>query len=755
MSSTANPPDDDALVDTNQAPKSSKKSILGLGIGPKLYLAFAGAVSLTLVATMVGWFSMDEVANYQEESIKVHFPQISASLALYERSASLIATIPSLIAVNSQEEKIHISRDINKEKKLLIDVLEQMRQLLKTKERRSAHIYELVTALSETVAELNDSVDKRLALESQSQAQGKILRSNNREINAIMTPAIDDQMFFMVTGLSELGEPPVPLAARVTEDQFIRYRSLLYGLSESNRTTGILEDALIIQDSSLIDALYENFESSAGRLQRAIVVLTDNVVATQMRPYIDSVLGLGQNDDSIFELRRRTLREVAHQVDLVQRSRFLSDELENNVESLILDVSVQAEGTLRAVESQIRVSQALLLLVNVFSIILAFLISWLYVGRRLIARMTRLSKSMHIMASGDLDIQVQVEGNDEVAAMAQDLEVFRRHAYEIQRLHLVENLANELRDKNSALEEALDQLQETQKQMVAQEKLASLGQLAAGIAHEIKNPLNFVNNFARLSSDLVGELREEFTRLKEKLNEDEFSYLNEVLEDIKLNSEKINEHGTRADHIVKDMLMHSRTGENERVSTDINRLLDEYVNLAYHGMRGTNPNFTVDIHKDFSEEVGSVVVVAQDLSRAFLNILTNACQAIQERLEKEPEGGDYKPELWVKTYLEDDAIIIKVRDSGTGIPQDIIDQIFNPFFTTKKAGSGTGLGLSITFDIIREHGAQLEVESEENKFTEFTVILPNKVVEAAQQSSGGATPPVDSSDTEETTPTAG
>jgi signal transduction histidine kinase len=253
--------------------------------------------------------------------------------------------------------------------------------------------------------------------------------------------------------------------------------------------------------------------------------------------------------------------------------------------------------------------------------------------------------------------------------------------------------------------------------------MASLGQLTAGIAHEIKNPLNFVNNFSELSVELTTELLAEVEKLSGKLDTADVDYLKGIISDIDGNVRKINTHGKRADSIIRGMLLHSRGKSGERQPTDINNLLSEYVNLGYHGLRATDNTFNIKIETDYDPEIGKINVVPQDLSRVFLNIVNNACYATIQKKKEQKEA--YFPLLKVSTKKEEQKVIIKIRDNGKGIPPQVIEKIFNPFFTTKPAGSGTGLGLSISYDIVvQEHKGELRVESVEGEFTEFTLIIP-------------------------------
>ncbi len=358
------------------------------------------------------------------------------------------------------------------------------------------------------------------------------------------------------------------------------------------------------------------------------------------------------------------------------------------------------------------------------------------VGRSITGPVTALASASEEIARGHLDVTLPpVRSGDEVGRlteafghMQQDLRRYiadlEEHGRTLERK--VEERTHELSDKNTALEHTLARLQATQQQLVVQEKLASLGALTAGIAHEIKNPLNFVNNFAELSIGLVDELRAELDKHRDQVAAADLEYLDEVLGDLQQNADKIREHGKRADGIVRAMLQHSRGASAERLPTDLNALLAEYVNLAYHGLRAQDPSFNVSIESAYDPAVGSVDVVPQDISRAFLNIVNNACYATNEK--RKALGDHFSPTVRVQTKDLGDRVEIRIRDNGPGIPAAVRDKIFNPFFTTKPPGQGTGLGLSITHEIVvQQHKGELRVESEEGSHTECIIVLPRNV----------------------------
>jgi two-component system NtrC family sensor kinase len=284
-------------------------------------------------------------------------------------------------------------------------------------------------------------------------------------------------------------------------------------------------------------------------------------------------------------------------------------------------------------------------------------------------------------------------------------------------------LAEEVKRQTAEIRNTLENLKATQSQLIQSEKMASLGELTAGIAHEIQNPLNFVNNFSEVNAELIEELKILKSNSDSDLdkNERDEKLESELLNDIAENEKKINYHGKRADAIVKGMLQHSRSSTGQKEPTDINMLADEYLRLAYHGLRAKDKNFNATIKTDFDESIGSINIIPQDMGRVLLNLYNNAFYAVSEK-KKLAEAG-YEPTVSIITRKTESQICITVKDNGIGISQKIVDKIFQPFFTTKPTGQGTGLGLSLSYDIVKAHGGELRVETREGEGSEFEVIL--------------------------------
>jgi len=300
--------------------------------------------------------------------------------------------------------------------------------------------------------------------------------------------------------------------------------------------------------------------------------------------------------------------------------------------------------------------------------------------------------------------------------------------------NLLQIQKDEIGTQKQLLEKTLIDLKSAQAQLIQSEKLASLGQLTAGIAHEIQNPLNFVNNFSEVNKELIDEMQV-------AIDTGNISDIKAISNDIKENQEKINQHGKRADAIVKGMLQHSRTSTGVYEPTDINALADEFLRLAYHGLRAKDKSFNVIMKTDFDKSIGKVNIIPQDIGRVFLNLITNAFYAVSSApsTSKSPKGDlPYVPTVIITTKLiksplgdlgakrstGTETVEISIRDNGSGIPKDILDKIFQPFFTTKPTGQGTGLGLSLSYDIIKAHGGELKVETKEGEYAEFIITLP-------------------------------
>ncbi|HEY4324416.1 MAG TPA: ATP-binding protein [Mucilaginibacter sp.] len=355
-------------------------------------------------------------------------------------------------------------------------------------------------------------------------------------------------------------------------------------------------------------------------------------------------------------------------------------------------------------------------IVFVIGILMGFLLA-----KNISGPVLRLRDAANRVSEGDLTQRVENRSSDEIGElsnafnkMVTDLST-ARHEIE-QRSEELLTQQEEIITQRDKLKETVAELKNTQQQLIQTEKLASLGELTAGIAHEIQNPLNFVNNFSEVNMELVDEIEE----ILGKHNNAEISDLSKI---IKQNLEKILHHGKRADAIVKNMLQHSRINSGERQETDINKLTEEFVRLSYYGMRAKDRDFNAAILTNFASNLPPITVNQQDIGRVLINVFNNAFYAVH--LKQKTGGTPFQPEIRVETLLSDNFIDIKVQDNGTGIPKAIKDKILEPFFTTKPTGEGTGLGLSLSYDIlVKGYGGKINIESEEGKYSEFTISIP-------------------------------
>lgn len=328
------------------------------------------------------------------------------------------------------------------------------------------------------------------------------------------------------------------------------------------------------------------------------------------------------------------------------------------------------------------------------------------------------------MGEGNLDYRVQLSGNDEVNEAADALEKLRQRSIEALQLDLVRKLSEDLQAKNEELEEVLSELRQTQDQIILRQKLVELGELTAGVAHEIRNPLNFMKNFSEASEELVAELRDTLNRHAEDLNDDERALVVGITDELAENMSRMRAHGERADRTVQDMAMIGRGGGKPQ-PVGINDLLNDRAMIAFHSAQAFDEDFSIDIRSDCDPNVGELKVVPEDMGRVFFNVVGNACAAMDEKRRAVGGDGDsYQPTLSLSTMQTGDEVIIRIRDNGSGIPGDAMDKIFNPFFTTKPSGTGVGLGLSFCNDVVRQYGGSIEAESQPGEFTEMTIRLP-------------------------------
>ena len=719
-----------------------------------LYMGIGTAVALTMVASLVAWFSFDQVGDAQRQVNERAVPEIAIAFAVAQQSGTLAAAAPRLVAADTPRAFVEVAAKVASERD---DFKKQLAALTQqgAAEERFVRIRARGDTLIANINAIEASVSKRFDLNARSRVLYNNLEALQNELIGILIPAIDDQLFYAMTGYRTLGEPPAPRAQHLSEAELSLYRDLAELQEGTTTATRLLTNAFSLSDARLLEPLQERFDSTVDGIERKLAALGSGplhstldqtfdrqmpkvgfrieraYLHSELDPTFDRLFDLGRGDEKIFALRALELQIVEQQRALLDRNRDLSIELVAEVEGLVNTARGSAQEATRTSTQAIFTGRKILLAINAISIAGAVLIAWLFVGRMILRRLEFLSNRMRRMAEGDLEAKIEMPGRDEVADMAAALEIFRHNSLEAQRLNLVEKLAADLEEKNATLEKVLGDLQQAQDQIIMREKLAALGALTAGVAHEIQNPLNFVKNFAEVSEELLEELQEVLAQDGQQLGEEQHELINEINGDLTDNLRRIGQHGDRANRIVRDMLQMGR-GSGEVRPADINDLLEEHARLAFHSARATNADFQLDIKEDLDEEMGELEVVPQDLARVFLNMVGNACYATNEKREAPETASDYEPTLWISTRRMPDQAEIRIRDNGNGIPQDVVDKIFNPFFTTKPTDQGTGLGLALSNDIVREHGGTIKVHSEPGEFTEMTIELPTVRLSALQ-----------------------
>ena len=705
-------------------------------IGVQLYFALGCAVLLTMAASLVGWLAFNRVGDVQSQVNEESIPEMETAFRVAQQSGKVVAAAPRL-TVATVENFEAVSAQVAQERQILAGQMEDLMQQAGGNAAVRAALQENATILIKNIETLESNVQALFALRAHSSGLQEELVALQFELDGLLTAAIDDQLFYIMTGYQTLGQPPASRLQHASDREIDRYRHLSELQADTTLATQLLANAFNVSTEPLLEPLRERFEAVVSRINLSLAGLGPDPWRDQASPSFEHLFALGISgvgNRSVFDLVAQEIRFLDQQQELLGLNRDIGVELVADAEALVDSARSGAQAATQTSAQAIQTGRSLLWVVNLVSIVGAVTIAWLFVGRILLQRLNRLSDRMRGMAEGNLEATLQIQGQDEIADMAAALEVFRRHALEVQRLNLVETLAEELRDKNDQLEQVLADLQLAQDQIIMREKLAALGELSAGVAHEIRNPLNFVKNFSAASAELLEELQEETEQILDDANvtlsQDQKEFMQEINGDLNENLERIQSHSQRADRIVEGMLRMGR-GSDDLHLTDINGLLDENTRLAYHSARATNPDFQLAIEMDLDSNVGEMEVVSHDLGRVFLNMVHNACQATEEkrRQVEQADGSDagnesYTPTLWLKTRHQENGILIAIRDNGNGIPAEIIDKIFNPFFTTKPTDRGTGLGLAISSDIIRSHGGTVQVSSELGQYTEMAIELP-------------------------------
>ncbi len=693
---------------------------LRLGIGPQLYIGLLGSVLLTLSVSLVAYFSFHQIIQHGSRLTESSIPNLSSAVDAARQSSVVVNGALRLISASSLQEHGTVAEELAREQSALSTLVQELASRTAFGEQTRL-IEDHLAELSVHLELIQESAARRLVIAQTLEGLKQELAETNRRIEQNIVTLIDDQEFYLVEGLRRLQDQPSPINERASEAELTYSRGLTTLNHQANLAVLLLGNALVLSDRGLLPPLRERFRSAVQNFRRAYERLSARRPDSLLGTDLERLDQMGEADEGILPLREEILLRLEQEQAALAKGREASALLLAEVNTLVAEINDEAVDSSTAAQSAAQTGRLLLGVLNVLSISGALLLGWLFVGRYMIRRLVGLATAMRSMAGGDLEVPVEVRGNDEVTDMANALEVFRRYALEVQRLNLVEKLAEELDAKNRTLEQTLENLKQAQEQIIAEKKLASLGQLTAGVAHEIKNPLNFVSNFSEVSVELVDEIHEVMEEAK--TGEVEISEeIEPILADLRLNLQKVKEHSKRADGIVRSMLEHSRSGPGNWRETDLNALLKQYVDLSYHSVRAHNTGFNMTLAQDLDPEMGMLEVVPQDIGRVFLNLVTNACQALDEK--RQNSDGGYEPELRIASRRLEDHAEFDIRDNGTGIPEELRERIFEPFMTTKKPGEGTGLGLSLITDILTRHGGSIRLDTEEGVFTEMRVILP-------------------------------
>ena len=429
---------------------------------------------------------------------------------------------------------------------------------------------------------------------------------------------------------------------------------------------------------------------------------------------VDPALGALSGGQGVFWARGQ---QLALQAKIRELSATLDDSslvLEESASALLSASRLESSGALDSAVESFDEGRALLALVSVASVIAAVLAAWLWVGNAVVRRLSRMSDRMRAMATGDLETPVPEVGRDEIGQLADALEVFRQQALEVQRLNLVERLYGELREAN-------EELQRMQDRLVAQGKLAALGELVSGVAHEISNPLNFVKNFSEGSLELYSEMAETLASYRGGMSKDDAASLDMIGEELTESLDRVNTNGARALAIVERMQGLGVVG-GEPALTDLNSILRTAVQAGCNTFQAEWDDFSVQPKFNLDSSLDRVPLVEPDFAQAVVNLVSNACYSM--RLKQNELGDSYGPLLTVSTRREGDVVEVRIRDNGVGIAEDVVDRIFNPFFSTREGALGAGLGLPIAADVARRAGGDLSTDSVYGEYAEFTMSLP-------------------------------
>ena len=712
----------------------------------RIYGGFVILVIATILASIVGWFALDNVEGIQDGVNNRAIPAMTAAFGIAQHANTLVTAGPRLVATTNPEDYQSVSTEAAQAHQALVSQLALLQGQNVGDERfdrMRGYVDELISNTHAIQEGMVQSFPRTRRLGEMRQEIDDL----SFDVNGLLRPAADDQFFYMTTGYYSTEEPPDAAEQSMTPSQLNRYRLLSTLASDANSVLQILESAFGVSTPIALEPLRERYVSVMRRIEHNMGILEQvgdedsgyiTLAIEDLAPLVEKLRILGSGDEGALGLLNTDFRVFGERRELLAANRAIAVDLLSDVDVFVGVTNDNVESATLASSQSVFSAKFWIVLVSVVSVIGAASMAWIFIQRFLLVRLEALLGSMRRMAYGDIEdleeIAIDTDGRDEVAAMAYALEIFRQNSLDALELDQVRRLNEQLEATNVELAEvvrqretALTELNRAQDQIVARDKLAALGELTAGVAHEIRNPLNFVKNFSEGGVELIDELREVLEEAEEDGEDADLELIAELADDLISNFEFIISHSNRADSIVTGMLAMGR-GSTEFHPTNINNLLDEYARLAFHSARATDPDFQLDMQFDLDDNMVEIPVIPQDISRVIVNIVSNSCYATNER--RLTEGGStlspgaYMPTLWLSTRFGDEHAEILIRDNGGGIPDDVVDKIFNPFFTTKPTNEGTGLGLAMCTDIVRGHGGSISVETERGEGTEMTIRIP-------------------------------
>ncbi len=689
----------------------------------KLYGGLIVFISCILLISIFSWRSLREVVSVQQTLMTKNVPDLVLLNTIVQQSERLIKSAPQLITSSSKIELNKVKKEIEGGQKKLKTLMNEFKKSRNVK--YFAEVLTLVAQIAQNLEKMETPVIQKRELMILIQDIFYQITQLTSELNKTILVEIDDRTFDLA-----LKSKSIKSVKEVNESielkDILDYRQLLNLQSQTNIAVNLLREAVGLSNADRIQPLRERFIAAIEACEQHANLFANKF--EHIKANITKLREAGLNDKKgIFYIKKKVLDIEKLQSQFLKENKIIANQLSEKIRLINYNIHSESSITNNFFKKSLKKNQNVLLVINFLGVFASIALALFFIGP-LIQRLSYLARRMKAMVvdnSRSLEKPIIIKGSDEVRQMGDALEIFRQYVLELKRLNLVEKLAKEIQEKNIELERTIQDLHKTRNQLVIQEKLASLGQLTSGIAHEIKNPLNFINNFSKLSKDIVEDLKTELNKPELQVPKEVQELITELTNDLQSNMNKIHTHGERANDIIIGMLQHSRGEAGQEEQVNINKYMDIYSNLAFHSKRSASSAFNLVFDKQYDISLEPITIIPQDVSRIILNIVTNACDAIQEKIQKY-NIESYKPCIVLKTKKIADQVQICIRDNGLGIPDSVKEKIFNPFFTTKDTGHGTGLGLSLVHDIVTKHGGVVKVESQEGEFTEFIITLPIK-----------------------------